>query len=162
MQSELLAYPGEQIGQRKQRGCVEAVSKGQGVGADEGPQKEGVLCHVAREDLTVHGAVTEATHERMRERSVGAITSLLSAHNRVDCPVSRRWRFSTICGSNDEFTSRGTSMIDRAGLGQHGLGPDAVAGVAAATPDRFMLVVPEMFGHLGVQRRLQHVSSSTG
>ena len=45
--------PGEQIGQRKQRGCVKAVSKGQGVGADEGLQNEGVLCDVAREDLTV-------------------------------------------------------------------------------------------------------------
>jgi hypothetical protein len=79
VQSELLPYPGEQIGQREQRGCVGAVSKGQGVGAGEGLQKEGVLGEVARD-------VSRAKEPSPRRHTNGCVSasdakSLFSDHN---------------------------------------------------------------------------------
>jgi hypothetical protein len=46
--------------------------------------------------------------------------------------------------------------LDRADLGQHRLGPGAVAGVAAVAAHRVVLVVAQMLTHLGLQRRLEH------
>jgi hypothetical protein len=47
--------------------------------------------------------------------------------------------------------------VDRADLGQHRLGSHPVPGVAATAPGRVVPVIAEMFGHLGIQRGLQHV-----
>ena len=47
--------------------------------------------------------------------------------------------------------------LDRPDLGEHRLGPGAVARVAAATAGRVVLVIAQVLGHLRVQRGLQHV-----
>ena len=53
--------------------------------------------------------------------------------------------------------SRGTSISHRPDLGEHRLGPGAVAGVAAAAAGTVVLVVAEVFGDLRLQRGLQDV-----
>jgi hypothetical protein len=47
--------------------------------------------------------------------------------------------------------------LDRSDLGEHRLGPGAVAGVAAPTADWVVLVIAQVLSHLRVQRGLQHV-----
>ena len=42
------------------------------------------------------------------------------------------------------------------GLGQHRLGPGAVADVARPGPGRVVLLIAEVLGHLLAQRRLDH------
>ena len=44
----------------------------------------------------------------------------------------------------------------RPGLGEHGLGPVAVAGIAAITPGRVVLAIAEMIIHLAFQCALDH------
>jgi hypothetical protein len=67
-------------------------------------------------------------------------------------PVSRRWRLLTICGSKQAIGVPRHLNLDRADLGEHRLGPRAVAGIAAAAPGRIMLVIAQMLGHLCIQR----------
>ncbi|BCL25110.1 hypothetical protein GCM10017668_69530 [Streptomyces tuirus] len=45
--------------------------------------------------------------------------------------------------------------LDRPDVGQHGLGPAPVAGVAAAPAGRIVLLIAEVIGDLAFQRRLQ-------
>ena len=82
MQTEFLANPTEQIGQREKRGCVGTTSKRQCVCAGEGFEEEGVLCGVGREDLTGR----EPSPRRLTNgcASAAAAKSPLSAHKRVD------------------------------------------------------------------------------
>jgi hypothetical protein len=46
--------------------------------------------------------------------------------------------------------------LDRADVGQHGLGPAAVAAVAAVLPGRVVLLIAEVVGDLALQRGLQN------
>ena len=46
--------------------------------------------------------------------------------------------------------------LDRPDLGQHGLGPGAVARVLAVAADRVVLVIAQVLGDLLLQRGLQH------
>jgi hypothetical protein len=46
--------------------------------------------------------------------------------------------------------------FDWSDLGQHGLGPDPVAGVAAASAGRVVFLVAEVTGDLALQGRLEH------
>jgi hypothetical protein len=68
VQAKFFAHPTEEIGQREQRRCVGTTSEGQCVCAGKRFEEEGVLRDVAREDFTGQGAITEAAHERVRER----------------------------------------------------------------------------------------------
>src|SRR5689334_14071216 len=48
------------------------------------------------------------------------------------------------------------SNLDRPDIGEHRLGPTAVAGVPAILPGRVVLLIAEVVGNLPVQRGLEH------
>ena len=70
-------------------------------------------------------------------------------------PSKRRFRFGTMIGSKEPSRSRRTTGLDRPDLGQHRLDAGAVAHVRLDR--RATVLVTQMLGQLGVQRRLQDV-----
>jgi hypothetical protein len=46
--------------------------------------------------------------------------------------------------------------LDRPDLGEHRLGPGAVAGIAAVAAHRIVLVIAQVRTHLGLERGLEH------
>jgi hypothetical protein len=71
-------------------------------------------------------------------------------------PSRRRARLRTMAGSKVPSRSRGTSMSTGPIWSQHRLGAGAVAGVTAIAAHRVVLVIPQVPGHLRLERGLEH------
>ena len=69
---------------------------------------------------------------------------------------------ATILGSKVASRSRGHVDLDRADLGQHGLRPVPVAGVAAVAAGRVVAVVAQVVGDLAFQRGLDQALGELG
>jgi hypothetical protein len=67
-------------------------------------------------------------------------------------PVTRRCRFLTICGSNVDSVSRGTSMV----TGPISVSTPPGAGIPAVAALGLMLLIPQVLVHLGLERRFEH------
>ena len=70
-------------------------------------------------------------------------------------PARRFCRLATILGSKLASRSRGTLICTGPDIGQHGLGPAAVARVPAITPGRIMLAIAQVISDLVIQGSLQ-------
>lgn len=70
-------------------------------------------------------------------------------------PDRRFCRFLTILGPEAAVPVAGHGYLDRADIGQRGLGPGAVPCVAAVLPGRVVLVIAEMVGDLAPESGLQ-------
>jgi len=71
-------------------------------------------------------------------------------------PVSRRCLLATIFGSKLESRSRGTESSTGPGIGEHRLGPVAIAGIPAIAAFRVMLGIAQVVIQLTFQGALDH------